>query len=87
MSGVLLELVSARAVALIPILLFPVLRVHNIVFALGDVSFRLLEAVLLSVAQVLKLSLVDLSQEYLSGDGVNASVLEITGHSIQSVIH
>ena len=63
--GILLEFISALAVVLIPVLLFPILKKHNEVLALGYVSFRLFEAVLLSVAQIYKLSLVNLSQDYL----------------------
>jgi hypothetical protein len=84
--GVLLEFISALAVVLIPVLLFPILKKHNEVLALGYVSFRLFEAVLLSLAQIYKLSLVGLSQGYLNGGGVDASYLQNIGNSIQSVI-
>ena len=85
--GILLEFVSALAVALIPVLLFPILKKHNEVLALGYVSFRLFEAVLLSLAQVYKLSLVGLSQGYLNSGGADASYLQSIGNSIQSVIY
>jgi hypothetical protein len=85
--GILLEFVAALAVVPIPVLLYPILKKHNQVLALGYVSFRLFEAVLLSLAQVLKLSLVDLSQRYLNSGGVDASYLENIGNSIQSVIY
>jgi hypothetical protein len=85
--GVLLEFISALAVVLIPVLLFPILRKHNEVLALGYVSFRLFEAVLLSVAQIYKLSLVNLSQDYLDKGGVDASYFQNIGNSIQSVIY
>jgi len=85
--GILLEFISALAVVLIPVLLFPILKKHNEVLALGYVSFRLFEAVLLSVAQILKLSLVNLSQNYLNKGGVDASYFKNTGNSIQSVIY
>ena len=85
--GILLEFVSALAVVLIPVLLFPILKKHNEVLALGYVSFRLFEAVLLSLAQIYKLSLVGLSQGYLSSGGVDASYLQNIGNSIQSVIY
>ena len=85
--GILLEFISALAVVLIPVLLFPILKKHNEVLALGYVSFRLFEAVLLSVAQIFKLSLVNLSQEYLNSGGVDASYFQNIGNSIQSVIY
>jgi hypothetical protein len=47
----------------------------------------LFEAVLLSVAQIFKLSLVNLSQEYLNKGGVDASYFKNIGNSIQSVIY
>jgi len=85
--GILLEFISALAVVLIPVLLFPLLKKHNEVLALGYVSFRLFEAVLLSVAQIFKLSLVNLSQNYLNKGGVDASYFKNIGNSIQSVIY
>ena len=85
--GILLEFISALAVVLIPVLLFPILKKHNEVLALGYVSFRLFEAVLLSVAQIFKLSLVNLSQEYLNKGGVDVSYFKNIGNSIQSVIY
>lgn len=85
--GLLLEFIAALAVVPIPILLFPILRKHNEVLALGYVGFRLFEAVLLSVAQVYKLSLVNLSQGYLDRGGVDASYFQIIGDSIQSVVY
>jgi hypothetical protein len=87
MIGILLEFISALAVVLIPVLLFPILRKHNEVLALGYVSFRLFEAVLLSVAQIYKLSLVNLSRGYLNSGGVDASYFQNIGNSIQSVIY
>jgi len=85
--GILLEFISALAVVLIPVLLFPILKKYNEVLALGYVSFRLFEAVLLSVAQIFKLSLVNLSQEYLNKGGGDVSYFKNTGNSIQSVIY
>jgi hypothetical protein len=85
--GILLEFISALAVALIPVLLFPILKKHNEVLALGYVSFRLFEAVLLSIAQIYKLSLVNLSQDYLDKGGLDAAYFQNIGDSIQSVIY
>jgi len=85
--GILLEFASALAVILIPVVFFPVLRKHSEVLALAYVSFRLFEAVLLSVAQIFKLSLVNLGQRYLGSGGVDASYLQDVGSSLQSVIY
>jgi len=43
--------------------------------------------VLLTIAQVYKLSLVTLSQDYLNRGGLDASYFQIVGHSMQSVIY
>jgi len=85
--GILLEFASALAIILIPVVLFPVLRKHSEVLALAYVSFRLFEAVLLSVAQIFKLSLVSLGQGYLGSGGVDASYLQNVGSSLQSAIY
>ncbi len=85
--GILLEFISALLVVLIPILLFPIIKKQYEVLALGYISFRLFEAVLLSIAQIYKLSLVSLSQTYLNTGGVDASYYQNIGSSIQSVIY
>jgi hypothetical protein len=85
--GILLEFASALAIILIPVVFFPVLRKHSEVLALAYVSFRLFEAVLLGVAQIFKLSLVNLGQRYLGSSGVDASYLQNMGSSLQSVIY
>ncbi len=85
--GILLEYLSALSVVLIPVFLFPILKKHFEVLALGYVSFRLFEAVLLSLAQVYKLSLVNLSQNYLNSGGVDAPYFEKMGDAIRSVIY
>jgi len=85
--GILLEYISALSVVLIPVFLFPILKRHNEVLALGYVGFRLIEAVLLSIAQFYKLSLVNLSQTYLTKGGVEASYFQNIGGSIQSAIY
>ena len=87
MIGILIEFIGFLGLVLIPVFLFPILKKHNEVLALGYVSFRLFEAVLLSLAQIYKLSLVNLSQDYLSKGGVDASYLQNIGNSIQSVIY
>jgi hypothetical protein len=83
--GILLEFVCVLAIPLIPVFLYPVLKKHNEVLALGYVVFRLLEAVILiSVAEINKLSLIGVSQEYLNQDGVDAAYFQHIGSAIQS---
>lgn len=86
-TGILLEFTGVPAVVLIPLFLFPILKKHNEVLALGYVTFRVFEAGILSVAYINKLSLVNLSQSYLNKGGIDASYLQHIGSSIQSVIY
>lgn len=82
--GVLLEFVGYIGLVLIPILLFPILKRFNVVLALAYISFRLFEVVLLSIAQVNKLSLINLSENYLNTDGADTSCFQKIGDAIQS---
>jgi hypothetical protein len=82
--GILLEFTKIPAIALIPVFLFPILRKHNEVLALGYVGFRFLEAVLLSVIDINKLSLVNVSQDYLNRGELDASYFQNIGSLIQS---
>ena len=52
---------------------------------MGYVVFRLFEAAVLSVGYINKLSLVNLSQDYLNKGGVDASYFQYIGSSMQSV--
>jgi hypothetical protein len=85
--GILLEFTGVPAVILISVFLFPILKKHNEALALGYVGFRLFEAALLSVAYISKLSLVNVSQDYLNRGGVDASYFQYIGSSIHSVDH
>jgi len=82
--GILLEFTKVPAIALIPVFLFPILRKYNEAFALGYVGFRFLEAVLLSVIDINRLSLVNVSQDYLNSGGMEASYFQHIGSAIQS---
>ena len=83
--GILLEFMIVLAIPLIPVFLFPVLKHHNEALALGYVIFRLLEAVILiSVAEINKLSLIGVSQAYLNQEGVDAAYFQAIGSAIQA---
>jgi hypothetical protein len=83
--GILLEFMIVLAMPLIPVFLFPVLKHHNETLALGYVVFRLLEAVILiSVAEINKLSLIGVSQAYLNQEGVGAANYQAIGSAIQA---
>ncbi len=85
--GVLLEFVGYLGLVLIPVLLYPILKKHHPILALGYVSFRLFEVVLLSVAQVNKLSLINLSQHYLEKSRADTAYFEQLGNATKSIIY
>ncbi len=85
--GILLESIMIPAMFLIPIFLFPILKKHDKVLALGYLGFRSLEAVLIGSAQINKLSLVNLSREYLNEGGLDVSYFQNIGSSIQSRLY
>jgi len=83
--GILLEFIIVLAMPLIPVFLFPVLKYHNETLALGYVVFRLLEAVILiSVAEINKLSLIGVSQAYLNQEGMDGAYFQAIGSAIQA---
>jgi len=84
--GALFELILAGAAVGTSIMLFPYLKRHNESIALGYVSFRLLEAVLIVIGVVSLLSLLTLSQEFASGVVLDVSSLQTVG-SLLLAIH
>lgn len=82
--GVLIEFICVLAMPLIPIFAFPILKKHNEALAIGYIFFRALEAIILiSVAEINKLSLIGVSEEYLKG-GVDAAYFQTIGSAIQA---
>lgn len=79
MIGVLLELINGIAVVGIGVLMFPFLRIQNEGTARGYLAFRVLESVFICVAAIIPLSLVTLSQAYVSAGGAGAAYFEILG--------
>jgi len=86
-TGILIEFTGYLGLVFIPVLLYPILKKHNEVLALAYICFRLFEVVLLSVAQITKLSLIGLSQNYLNNGGGDTSYFHNMGNSIQSVLY
>jgi len=82
--GILLDFIMVLAMPLLAVLLFPILRKHNEALALGYVGFRFLEAVLYIVMEINKLSLINVSQDYLNKGGMAASYFQNIGSLIQS---
>ena len=83
--ALLLVLISAFASAGIAICLYPILKKHHEALALGSVGFRVMEAMLYIVGVVGLLSLLTLSQEYVTAGASNASLYQISGTLLQAV--
>jgi len=81
--GMLIEFSCILAIPLIPVFAFPVLRKHSETLAIGYVVFRLFEAILFVLVDITKLSLVKVSELYISADGANAALIENIGATIQ----
>jgi hypothetical protein len=67
LTGVLLELIAAGAVAGTAIALFPIFKKHNEALALGYVGGRIIEGVILIFSLIGALLLLTLSREYVAG--------------------
>ena len=81
----LLVLISAFASASIAICLYPILKKYHEALALGSVGFRLMEGMLYIVGVVGLLSLLTLSQEYVTAGASNASLFQISGTLLLAV--
>ena len=86
MTGILVEFAGVLGLTFIPILLYPFLKIYNQTLAWGYVSLRLFEVVLLTFAQLTKLSIIGLSQNYLASSG-DASYFSNMGDMIQAVLY
>ncbi len=86
-TGILLESIMIPAMFLIPIFLFPILKKRNKILAIGYVVFRSFEAVLIGIAEISKLSLVNLSRDYLNKGDLDASYFQDVGSLIQSRLY
>ncbi len=84
-TGILVGLLAALAIALIPVYMYPLLKDHNQPFALGYAVFRTMEALLIVIALVGPFVLIDLSEAYLSGALANSESLYSIGATIESV--
>ena len=77
--GTLLSFIAAAGSSGIAISLYPVLRKHNEGLALGAVAFRLFEGVFYTVDAVCLLSLLPLSQQFVSAGAQNALYFQTVG--------
>lgn len=81
--GILIEFICVLIIPMIAVFMFPVMKLYNESLALAYVVFRVLEAVILiSVAEVNKLSLIGLSEDYLAQNGAEQAMYETIGRSI-----
>lgn len=79
MIGVLLELTNGVAVVGIGVLMFPFLRIQSENTARGYVAFRVLESAFICIAAVIPLSILTLSQAYVSAGAADASYFQTLG--------
>jgi len=80
--GVLLQYGDAAAVAAIGIVLFPILRKHNEVIALGYAGTRIIECLLLIGAGIGSLSLIKLSQGFIQAGSPESSSFQELGNLV-----
>lgn len=83
--GILLEFIIVLAMPLIGVFLFSILKKHNEALALGYVGFRFFEAILFVVIESKKLSLINVSRDYLNRGGIDVSYIQNMGNTIQSM--
>lgn len=84
-GGALLYLVSAFASAGIAVALHPVLKERNAGLALGSVVFRTLEAAFYMVSVVGLLSLLTLSQQFITAGEAERTLLQAIGDLLVSI--
>jgi hypothetical protein len=78
--GVLLILIMGFALAMVPVMLFPIFKKHNEALALGSVVFRgALEAVTYIAIVIGWLLLLTVSQEYVKAGAPDASYFQTLG--------
>lgn len=79
-TGALLVLVMGFALAMVPVMLFPIFRKYNEVLALGSVVFRgALEAIIYIAIAIGWLLLIPLSRAYAEAGMPNVSSFEVAG--------
>ena len=79
--GMLFELMNDAAVVGICAIMFRILKKHNESIAVGYVGFRIIEAVTLIVGKISILSLITLSQDYITAGAPDDSYFQALGAS------
>jgi hypothetical protein len=78
--GALLVLISGFALAMVPVMMFPIFKKYNEALALGAVVFRgTLEAVIYIAVAIIWLLLLTVSQEYVKAGASDASYFQTLG--------
>ncbi len=77
--GVLFQLILTVSVVAIPIMMFPILREHNEILALGYICARIFEGFFDAVMAISQLLLLTLSQEFLKAGAPDASHFKTLG--------
>ena len=86
--GELLILIMAFALAMVPVMLFPILKKQNEALALGSVVFRgALEAVTYIGIVICWLLLITLSQEYVKAGALDAANFQTLGVLLREAVH
>jgi hypothetical protein len=74
--GAFLNLVMSVGIVGIAVVLFPILKPHNEIIAIGYVSVRMIECALLITGSIIYLFLIGLSQEYINTGTPDASYFQ-----------
>ncbi len=77
--GALLVIIMGVALAMVPVMMFPILKKQNKALALGYVVFRALEAVTFIAIVISWLLLITLSQEFVKAGAPDASYFQTFG--------
>jgi len=83
--GVLIDSINSAAVVLIAVMLYPILKKYDGALALGYVSARIIESVILIVGSISLLSLLTLGQEYVQASVPDAHDYQTLGNVILGV--
>ncbi len=78
-SGMLFWLVNDIGIVFIGLLMFPILRKQSESMALGYVSMRIFESILMIVGVILAMLLIPLSQEYIKSGATDVATFQAIG--------
>ena len=76
-AGILIEFLCVLAIPLIPVVLYPILRLVSPVLAIGYVAFRLFEAALFAGMEITKILVLALSKQVLANPSTPSDGLEL----------